>query len=244
MTVRAFLSFTVLLAAPVSAQTTIQTTSFWDGSQETQFFGKPNTATYGQTFVVPSSDNVLNSFSFFLRDLGGGADLEFQGYIAAFDPTIGVSRIVGSTLFESAVRSGPTTTATFTRSDFDVGSLYLTPGSTYVAFLSAAGHFGGISLLDALTSAGQIQTPVNDPYAPGHFVFSQNVDDFSLLSTVPWSSFDGGDLAFELRFAGGAEPSPGVVPEPSTVLLMGTGMGILLLGIVRRRRRNQAASPP
>ena len=89
MTVRSFLAFTVLLAAPVSAQTTIETTSFWDGLMQVQPFGKPNTATYGQTFVAPSSDNVLNSFSFFLRDLGGGPDLQFQGYVAAFDPTIG-----------------------------------------------------------------------------------------------------------------------------------------------------------
>jgi len=236
MTVRSFLVFTVLLAAPVSAQTTIETTSFWDGLMQVQPFGKPNTATYGQTFVVPSSDNVLSSFSFFLRDLGGGADLEFQGYVAAFDPTVGVSRIVGATLFESAVRSGPTTT-TFTRYDFDVGGLALTPGSTYVAFLSTSGHFGAISLADAIASWGQIQTDAIDPYVNGHFVFSNNADDFSLLSTIPWTSFDGGDLAFELRFTGGAEPSPGVVPEPSTVLLTGTGVGILLLSLARKRRR-------
>jgi hypothetical protein len=242
MTVRSYLAFTVLLAAPVSAQTTIETISFWDGLMQVQPFGKPNTATYGQTFVAPASDNVLNSFSFFLRDLGGGADLEFQGYVAAFDPTIGVSRIVGSTLFESAVRSGPSTTASFTRYDFDVGGLALTPGSTYVAFLSTSGHFGAIPLDDAIASWGQIQTAVIDPYVNGHFVFNNNGDDFSQLSTVPWISFDGADLAFELQFTGGAEPS--VVPEPSTVLLMGTGMGILLLGVVRRRRRNQAAPQP
>jgi hypothetical protein len=81
-----------------------------------------------------------------------------------------------------------------------------------------------------MVSWGQIQTAAIDPYPAGHFVFSNNGNDFALLSTLPWTSFDGGDLAFELRFTGGPEPSPGVVPEPSTVLLMGTGMGILLLG--------------
>ena len=243
MRVRSFLAFTVLLAAPLSAQTTIETTSFWDGLMQVQPFGKPNTATYGQTFVAPSSDNVLESFSFFLRDLGGGPDLQFQGYVAAFDPTIGVSRIIGANLFTSAVRAGPTT-ATFTRYDFDVGGLALTPGSTYVAFLSTAGHFGAIPLDTGMVSWGQIQTAAIDPYPAGHFVFSNNGNDFALLSTLPWTSFDGGDLAFELRFTGGPEPSPGVVPEPSTVLLMGTGMGILLLGVVRRRRRNQAGMQP
>jgi len=244
MRVRSFLAFTVLLAAPVSAQTTIETTSFWDGLMQVQPFGKPNTATYGQTFVVPSSDNVLNSFSFFLRDLGGGADLEFQGYIAAFDPAVGVSRLVGANLFESAIRAGPTTGATFTRYEFDVGGLALTPGSTYVAFVSASGHFGAISLVNAVASWGQIQTAAIDPYANGHFVFSNNGNDFSLLSTIPWTSFDGADLAFELQFTSGVEPSPGVIPEPSTVLLVGTGMGILLIGVARRRRRNQAAPQP
>jgi hypothetical protein len=244
MTVRSFLAFTVLLAAPVSAQTTIETTSFWDGLMQVQPFGKPNTATYGQTFVVPSSDPVLNSFSFFLRDLGGGPDLRFQGYVAAFDPTIGVTRVVGANLFESAIRSGPTTIGSFTRYNFDVGDLALTPGATYVAFLSASGHFGVIPLSNATASWGQIQTDAIDPYGPGHFVFNNSGDDLSLLSTTSWLSFDGGDLAFELQFAGGAEPSgPTVVPEPSTVLLVGTGMAILLLGIARRRRRDRTALP-
>lgn len=239
MTVRSLLAFTVLLSAPVSAQTTIETTSFWDGLMQVQPFGKPNTATYGQTFVAPSSDNVLNSFSFFLRDMGGGPDLEFQGFVAAFDPTVGVTRIVGATLFESAIRAGPSTTSTFTRYDFDVGGLTLTPGSTYVAFMSASGHFGAIPLATSQASWGQIQTNAIDPYAPGHFVFNNNANDLSLLFTTSWLSFDGGDLAFEMQFTGGPEPSPGVVPEPSTVVLMGTGMGILLLGVVRRRRRTQ-----
>ena len=238
MTVRSFLAFTVLLAAPVSAQTTIETTSFWDGLMQVQPFGKPNTATYGQTFIVPSSDNVLESFSFFLRDLGGGNDLQFQGYVWAFDPTIGVSRIFGSSIFESAVLFGPTTTDTFTRYDFDVGGLALSPGSTYIAFLSTSGHFGAIPVDVGMASWGQLQTAAIDPYGNGHFVFNNNGDDFSLLSTVPWTSFDGGDLAFELQFTGGPEPGPGVqvVPEPSTVLLMGTGLGILLLGLARKRR--------
>ena len=235
MRVRSFLTFTVLLAAPVSAQTTIETTSFWDGLMQVQPFGKPNTATYGQTFIAPSSDNVLQSFSFFLRDLGGGPDLQFQGYVAAFDPTVGVSRIIGANLFQSAVRSGPSTTATFTRYDFDVGGVTLAPGTTYVAFLSSSGLFGAIPLESATTAWGQIQTVMTDPYSDGHFVFNNNGDDFALLSTSPWVSFDGGDLAFELQFTGSAEPS--VVPEPSTVLLMGTGLGILGLGLARRRQR-------
>ena len=233
MTVRSFLAFTVLLAGPVSAQTTIETTSFWDGLMQIQPMGKPNTATYGQTFTAPTSDNTLQSFSFFLRDIGGGADLQFQGYIAAWDGTAGISRITGPLLFESAVRSGPST-ATFARFDFDVGGLALTPGSSYVAFLSASGLFGSIPPTSAQTSWGFIPTVGTDAYSGGGFVFNNSGNDFSLLSTTAWVPLGSTDLAFEMVFDNTA---PTVIPEPSTVLLMGTGMGILLLGLSRKRRR-------
>ena len=236
MTVRTLIAFSVLLAGPVSAQTTVGTVSFWDGLSNVQSMGKPNTGTYGQTFTVPTSDNVLQGFSFFLRDIGGGADLQFQGYVAAFDPTAGISRVTGPLLFQSAVRSGPTSASTFTRYDFDVGGLPLTSGSTYVAFLSASGHFASIPLAAAMSSWGLVPTNAVDHYDMGEFIFNNNGDDLSLLSTTQWSaSFGGSDLAFELSFEN--EISPSAVPEPSTVLLTGTGLGILLLGMARRRRK-------
>jgi hypothetical protein len=66
-------------------------------------------------------------------------------------------------------------------------------------------------------------------------VFNNNGDDFDLLSTSGWSDFGTSDLAFEMVFENVVDPT--VIPEPSTVLLMGTGMGILLVGIARKRRR-------
>jgi len=234
MTVRSLVAFTVLLAAPVSAQTTIETVSFWDNLMQVQPFGVPNTATYGQTFVAPTSDNVMQSFSFFLRDLGGASDLAFQGYIAAWDPTVGFQRVTGPMLFQSAVRAGPSTTSTFTRFDFDVGGLSLTPGASYVAFLSTSGHFATIPVSVAASSWGLVPTST-DPYAGGGFVFNNSGDNLALLSTTSWSGFGQSDLAFEMVFDNGQSPS--VVPEPSVVLLTGTGLGILLLGWSRKRRR-------
>lgn len=235
MTVRSLVAITVLLATPASAQTTIETVSFWDGLMQVQPMGKPNTATYGQTFIAPASDNVMQSFSFFLRDLGGGADLQFQGYVAAWDPTVGFSRLTGPLLFESAVRSGPTTTSTFTRYDFDVGGLTLTPGVSYVAFLSASGLFDAFPVEEALSSWGLVPTNGGDHYIGGGFVFNNSGNDFGLLSSSAWSGFGTSDLAFEMVFENAVDPT--VIPEPSTVLLMGTGMGILLLGLARSRRR-------
>lgn len=230
MTVRSFLAFTVLLAGPVSAQTTIETTSFWDGLMQIQPMGKPNTATYGQTFIAPS-DNVLQSFSFFLRDIGGGADLQFQGYVAAWDPAL--LRLSGPLLFQSAVRSGPSTSA-FAQFDFEAGGVALTPGATYVAFVSSSGLFGSIPVTTARTSWGFIPTDGTDAYPGGGFVFNNSGDVFSALSTTSWSPLGATDLAFEMEFS---SVVPTVIPEPSTVLLMGTGMGLLFLGMVRKRRR-------
>ena len=48
------------------------------------------------------------------------------------------------------------------------------------------------------------------------------------------SAFDR-DLTFEVVLG---DAGPSVVPEPSTVLLMGTGMAIMLFGFSRRRRRS------
>jgi PEP-CTERM motif len=228
MRVRNVLACSVFLAAPVSAQTTIETISFWDGASSIQPLGKPNTATYGQSFTVPFSDNVLQSFSFFLRDLGGGPDLEFQGYIASFNSGNGL--LIGPMLFESAVRLGPSTANSFTRYDFEVNGLSLTTGGTYMAFLSASGHFADIASASALTAIGL----VSDHYPGGAFWFNNNGDDISKLSIESWTAF-GTDLAFEITLS---ENEPSVVPEPSTVLLMGTGMGILLLGVARRKRRS------
>jgi hypothetical protein len=238
MRLRSLFTFTVLLAAPASAQTTIETSSIWDGLTQITAFGKPHTSTYGQTFIAPTSDNVLQSFSFYLRDLsGGGTDLQFQGYVSAFDPTIGTARIIGPLLFQSAVRTGPTSATTFTRFDFDVGGLALTPGSTYVAFLSTSGLHSSIPLALATSSWGWLPTSQMDAYADGTFVFNNNADNFGLLSTTSWTMFGGSDLAFDFEFDNGTDPT--VIPEPSAVVLTGTGLGLLLLGIVRQRRRQQ-----
>ena len=227
--VRKILALSALLAVPASAQTTIETISFWDGASDIEPFGKPNSATYGQTFTVPATDNVLQSFSFFLRDFSSASELVFQGYVAAWDPATMV--LTGPLLFQSSLRSGPTTT-TFTRYDFDVGGVPLTTGGTYVAFLSVSGFFNNIPVTDALSAWGNMQTSNMNPYPGGAFVVSNSGDSFSDLSTFAWG-VQTSDLAFEVVLG----ETPTVIPEPSTVLLMGTGMGLLLLGVARRKRR-------
>jgi hypothetical protein len=97
-----------------------------------------------------------------------------------------------------------------------------------------SGFFATIPVDDgALATWGIMPTNNMNPYSGGTFVFNNNGDLFSDLSAFAWGA-QGSDLAFEMVL-GQTEPS--VVPEPATVLLMGTGMGILLLGAARRRRR-------
>jgi len=223
------LLLTFASATTLSAQTTIETTSFWDGGTAVSEFGKDNTATYGQTFTVPGSDNDLQSFSFFLGDLSAGNQLLFQGYVAEWDA--GANRITGPLLYTSGVRSGPAVGTGFTRYDFDTGGLSLVSGGQYIAFLSASEHFGAIPVADATARWGYLNA---DEYAGGGFWFFNNGDDFSLLSSASWENFVGGgvdDLAFEMQFGEAGT----VIPEPSTILLLGTGLVALAIGVRRRR---------
>ena len=230
MRMRNLLAISALVTTPAAAQTTLETISIWDGSSGVTPFGKLNTATYGQTFTVPGSDNLLQSFSFFLTDLSSGGDLRFQGYIAKWDTGIGA--LTGPLLFQSAIQNGPAPGAGFTRYDFDVGGLPLTSGDVYLAFLSTSGLFANIPIDQATASVGVLQTNVDGGI--GTFRFNNSGDVFSSLFLPSSWQMQDRDLAFEAVFDN-VEPS--VVPEPSTVLLLGTGLGILLLGVRRGRRR-------
>ena len=217
-----------LLATPLAAQTTIETISFWDGSSAVFPFGKPETPTYGQSFTAPVGDNVLQSFSFFLRDIGAGDQLLFQGYVSAWD--VATNRLTGPLLYTSGIRNGPPAGGGFTRYDFATGGTTLVGGQAYIAFLSVSGHFGDIPVSDAATDWGYLAV---DGYDGGRFWFQNSLDDLSLLATNGWSTLGAADLAFELQFDQGG---PTVIPEPATVILLGTGMGILLLGVRRRKK--------
>ena len=103
MTSRLAVLVGLLVVPPLSAQTTIETISFWDGDSYVFPLGKDNTATYGQAFTVPGTDNVLQSFSFFLRDYAASDELVFQAYVSAWDG----SKLTGRFSLRAAIRAGP-----------------------------------------------------------------------------------------------------------------------------------------
>ena len=175
-------------------------------------FGEPNAATVGQTFIAPAGGQ-LQSFTFYLFPVEGGPS-RFRGYVGAWDG----EKPTGPLLYESGERQ-VTTQNVATPVTFATGGLPMTPGLSYVAFLSASGLFDGVEDFTNLVLQ-------EDTYAGGgHFALASG-NDFSQVFTRPWHGLSPEDLAFR------AEVAP--VPEPSTMVLVGIG---LAAGAAARRKR-------
>ena len=192
----------------------------WNGGDYITPFGEPEIATVGQVFTADDAHSLLLGFTFHLKSDAGG-DVDFRGYVSTWDGT----KLTGPLLFSSGLRTLPVGTNTFQPVTFDTGSLSLTPGALYVAFLSASGAF------DSVDGTAGIAAPVSsDTYSGGNLVIALNGDDFDALFANAWEELFGIDLAFTLEFPGGA------VPEPVHFGLFGA---IALAGIsgIRRLRR-------
>lgn len=205
---------TALLAASAQAQMTIDTTPFWNGTDNVSPFGLPYTATYGQTISAPLSDPYLTSFSF---EMNLPATVLFQGYVYAWNG----AEASGTALYTSGLTS--TAGTGFQEITFDTGTLSLTPGSSYVLFAS-------VSANPTSTGTGSWGQPGNtDVYSGGAFVYLDNGTNPSEWTTTPWTQNflgTGGDLAFKATFA--------PTPEPSVLALAGlAGLSLLFL---RRRK--------
>jgi hypothetical protein len=191
------------------------------------FFGSPaSQSTFGETFAAPAgSDTSLNNFSLFLSTwFGVGATGELQGYIGTWTGTQ-----VGSLLYSS-----PLTPLTGDNQEltFNTGGLDLTAGAEYVAFISYAGsEYSSFSGYDGMPGVYGFAT-----IPGGQFVWLDNGSDTSQFASTPWFYYASPQIDAELIADFGPSSQGTVIAEPSSLLLLGSGLAGLI-GIMRKKKR-------
>jgi VPDSG-CTERM motif len=72
----------LILTAHFDNGVTFDNTSFFNAGTHIQPWGTDGaTATYGQTFIAPEDATKLNDFSFWVTDLGNGANFQYQAFV-------------------------------------------------------------------------------------------------------------------------------------------------------------------
>lgn len=178
--------------------------------------------TYGQRFQVPSptSENLLVDFGFtFVNVLPTTGTFDYRAFVYAWDtatakPT-GIPLYTSGPLTMTDALAGPVT--------FTGVNLLLTPGTTYVAFLSTIG------VSNSITSA-QLAVNAGDVYAGGGVAsMSSDGAGTGAFTTASWGT-SAQDMAFRATFV-----SPAAVPESNFGLGAGLiGVSILLCRQIRR----------
>jgi hypothetical protein len=217
-TVLLVLGLLLAQAAPVAAQTLIDTTPTWDGAYTIGSLCQ--TGAFGQTFTVDAPTTV-ESFSFFLKTTPSYdpecqetfpgecpppfEPVAFRAQLLAWDPIAFAA--VGPVLYESA--DVYATTDALTEFELGTAGLSLSPG-TYVALVNGGG-LGDLTgpAADIGIAPWYIGDPSNggawvDAYPGGEWVFSQCTDQTD-PAAYPWSE-QGVEMDTAFILTGTTEP--------------------------------------
>jgi hypothetical protein len=219
-----FIVYISVMLFPVTSKgITIDTTINWDGSHSYCCVGEVNDeATMGQTFVVPSSANILNDFSFWLGH-GSGQPI-FSAYVMKWEST----KAIGPILYESEAQSIAGSSG-LTEYRFDTGDIALESDAMYIAFLSASNYYDNSDDHILLGRLNNFQSTPNPLLDGGGLWRISNGDDFTRLTELSWSGPSTEHLAFTANFV-----SP--VPIPAPLWLFGSG----LLGLIGIAGKSQS----
>jgi hypothetical protein len=189
----AFVGFGSIAASASTARAKINTLKKWDGRQFINWFGCPNTTTYGQVITVPAGVTHLNRFIFTWANVpGSSGSMVVRAEVFAWDG----SKATGSSLYERK-RSISFGDSAFHLETFkSTTGISVTPGAQYVLFASIDKDFEKCTN-NYILDWGAVRDSL---YGGGTFVFQNNGGNENNWTNVAWNTF-GIDLAFEAFFS-------------------------------------------
>lgn len=178
----------------------------------------------GQVFRVPYEATRLDTFTFFLRGDPEAVDDPTRFFFTAHVAAWGGDRAADPILYSSSLtRTGEPIpypeVETFT---FSTGGLNLVAGQQYIAYIRGSGANGSATFI----------FPAADTYPDGNVAITSVGDEFAREWNLDYGDLD---IAFRATFSP-ANAAP--IPEPTTMLLLGTGLAGI--GAALRRKRYRA----